>query len=287
MAFDQYSAVWVSHSSLSDYKKCPRLYYLKNIYKDPQTGHKLQITSPSLALGQVVHTVLESLSVVPTHLRFQDSLLDRYELAWNAVSGKKGGFNDPEMEQMYRQRGSDMVRRIMNNPGPLKNLSVKVKQELPHFYLSQEHNLILCGKIDWLEYLKDTDSVHIIDFKTSKTVEEKDSLQLPIYYLLVKNTQKRNVGKASYWYLELENELTPRELPNEQDATDQVLTLAKRVKLARQLQKFQCPTGGCRYCTPFELILQQKAEFVGLGEYGHDVYIVPKHSDSTLESDIV
>ena len=38
MPKDKYTATWVSHTSLSDYIKCPRAYFLKNVYKDPQTG---------------------------------------------------------------------------------------------------------------------------------------------------------------------------------------------------------------------------------------------------------
>ena len=62
---DQYTAVWVSHTSISDFLQCPRAYYLKNVYKDPKTRHKIQLMSPPLALGQVVHSVLESLSILP------------------------------------------------------------------------------------------------------------------------------------------------------------------------------------------------------------------------------
>ena len=56
---------------------------------------------------------------------------------------------------------------------------------------SPEENIILCGKIDWLKYNEDTDSVCIIDFKTGKHDENGESLQLPIYQLLLKNLQKR------------------------------------------------------------------------------------------------
>jgi len=75
MAPDKFAATWVSHSSICDFQHCPRAYYLKNIYKDPKTNRKLQIISPPLALGQVVHTVLESLSKLPADKRFQNGFL--------------------------------------------------------------------------------------------------------------------------------------------------------------------------------------------------------------------
>ncbi|KKQ37796.1 MAG: hypothetical protein US54_C0025G0014, partial [Candidatus Roizmanbacteria bacterium GW2011_GWA2_37_7] len=46
MAPDKFSAVWVSHTSISDFLQCPYAYYLKHVYKDPKTGHKMKIMSP-------------------------------------------------------------------------------------------------------------------------------------------------------------------------------------------------------------------------------------------------
>ena len=70
-----------------------------------------------------------------------------------------------------------MLQRVIKHPGPVAKLAVKIKQDLPYYWLSEEDNIILCGKIDWLEYLPDQDGVHIIDFKTSKYDEAPQSLQ--------------------------------------------------------------------------------------------------------------
>ena len=273
---DKYSAVWVSHSSMSDFLKCPRAYYLKNVYKDPKTGHKVQVTSPSLSLGQAVHEVIESLSVLPTKDRFKESLIAKFERAWKKVSGKRGGFTDPDAEIKFKKRGEEMLRRVMRNPGPVANLAIKIQEDLPHYWLSEKDAILLCGKVDWLEYLPDSDSVHIIDFKTSKAEEDGNSLQLPIYHLLVHNTQQRKVSHASYWYLELNDELTPKELPDLELAHQQVLEIAKKIKLQRQLQHFECPQGsdGCFHCRPFEKILRGEGELVGVNDYKQDVYIL-------------
>lgn len=273
---DKYTAVWVSHSSLSDFLECPRAYFLKNVYKDPKTKHKIQITNPPLSLGAAVHEVIESLSILPTDQRFKDSLTEKFEKIWTKFTGKQGGFFDPESESKYKEKGLEMIRGVEKNPGPLRNLAVKVNMDLPHYWLSEEDNIILCGKIDWLEYLEDQDSVHIIDFKTSKKEESESSLQLPIYHLLVKNTQARPVSKASYWYLRLSDTLTEKPLPDLEEARDQVLKLAKQVKLARQLERFRCPTGGCRACTPYEQVLNGQAEYVGLSGYNNDLYVINK-----------
>lgn len=276
MAGDKYSAVWVSHTSINDFLCCPRAYYLKNMYRDPKTGHKIKLMSPPLALGQAVHEVIEALSVLPTATRFSESLVLKFQDIWPKVSGKKGGFLNDDIEASYKKRGEEMLLRVMKNPGPLVNPAVKIREPLPHYWLSEEKNIILCGKIDWLEYIPANDSVHIIDFKTSKKEEDGDSLQLLIYHLLVHNTQKRPVSKASYWYIALYDHLVPKELPDLNIAHEKILDIAIQMKTARQLNRFPCPDGeaGCRQCQAFESILRGEAEFVGTDEYNADVYII-------------
>lgn len=276
---DHYAAVWVSHTSISDFLTCPRAYYLKNVYKDPRSRHKIQLMSPPLALGQVVHTVLESLSVLPAEQRFKESLIAKFEQAWQKVAGKKGGFPDLATEEKYMERGRHILQMVMDNPGPLSGLAVKIKDDLPHYWLSEKDNLILCGKIDWLEYLPESDSVHIIDFKTSQSEEGESSLQLPIYHLLVHNCQHRQVTKASYWYLGLNKELTEKTLPDLDEAEAQVLKIAKEIKLARQLERFRCSQGeaGCPACRPFERLLKGDGELVGENDFHQDVYILPRN----------
>lgn len=283
---DPYTSVWVSHTSISDFLQCPRAYYLKNVYKDPKTRHKMQLMSPPLALGQVVHAVLESLSTLPGKERFKESLIAKFEQEWQKVSGKKGGFFDAKIEESYKERGRQMLQMVMDNPGPLEGLAVKIKGDLPHYWLSEEDNLILCGKIDWLEYLPDSDSVHIIDFKTSKNEEGESSLQLPIYHLLVHNCQHRQVTKASYWYLGLNKELTGRDLPDLDEAESQILKIAKEIKLARQLERFRCGQGeaGCQACKPFERLLKGEGEFVGENDFHQDIYILPRSREINKEA---
>lgn len=288
MSKDRYSATWVSHSSLSDYLKCPRAYYLKNVYKDPKTGRKIQIMSPSLALGSAVHEVIENLSIIPTADRFKESLVLRLEKIWENYSGKRGGFTNPDQEYHFKERAKAMLRRVMGNPGPLLNKAVKINMDLPSYWLSDEDNIILCGKIDWLEYYPETDSVHIIDFKTSKKEEDDSSLQLPIYLLLVNNCQKRHVDKASYWYLEFSDELSEKELPDTTKAQDEILRTARQIKLARKLEKFSCPRGedGCPACQPFEAVVRGEGELVGTNSNRQDIYILTA-DDTPAEDSII
>ena len=286
MVKDKYSAVWVSHSSIGNFLQCPRAYYLNNVYKDPDTGHKIVLMNPSLALGQAVHTVLEELSALPVEERFRDALINKYDLAWDTVTGELGGFMDKEEEQKYKKRGMEMLKKVEKTPGPLGKLAVKIKRDLPYYWLSEGDNIILCGKVDWLEYIPETDSVHIIDFKTGKYMEKANSLQLPIYLLLVHNCQKRKVTKASYWYLAKSDMLTEKKLPKLEVAHSKVLKVAKQIKDARQKGDYRCPQGptGCFACRQLEAVLRKEAKFVGVDNYRQDVYILQKQADSFAES---
>ncbi len=280
---DKYNATYVSHSSISTFLTCPRAYFLKNVYKDPKTGHKIKIMSPPLALGQAVHEVIESLSEIKTDLRFKTPLLEKFEHVWKKLSGKSGGFWDKDTEFSYYSRGQAMLARVQNNPGPIGDLAIKINQDLPQYWLSEKDNIILCGKIDWLKYYPDTDTVEIIDFKTSKYDESEDSLQLPIYHLLATHCQSRPVTAASYWYLESSDTLTPKKLPDLIESEAKILKIAQKIKLHRTLQKFDCPHGleGCRDCRPYERVLKGEAEYVGIDDYKADVYILQKSAETT------
>jgi len=287
---DKFAATWVSYSSINDWQKCPRAYFLKNIYRNPQTGNKVQLASPSLSLGQAVHEVVESLSILPVEKRFQKSILQKYEQIWKKVSGKIGGFFDEQTELKFKKRGEVMLQKIIKNPGPIGELAIKIKEDLPQYWLSEEDNIILCGKIDWLKYLPDTDSVKIIDFKTGLKKEKSDSLQLPIYLLLVTNTQKRPVIDISYWYLELEDKPEKVKLPNLKEAEQTILKIAKEIKLARKLERFRCPNGeaGCPICKPFEKIAAGEAEFVGINPtYRQDIFVLPSSLQEKQENSYI
>jgi ATP-dependent helicase/DNAse subunit B len=271
---DKYSAVWVSHSSMSDYLKCPRAYFLKNVYRDPKTNHKISVMEPPLALGQAVHEAIEELSTLPVEERFKEPLIKKFEKVWQDVAGDKGGFKPGEHETKFKDRAISMIQRVTDHPGPLVKKAIKIRQELPYYWLSEEDNIILCGKIDWLEYLENTDSVRIIDFKTGKFDEDPDSLQLPIYYLLATHTQTKKVSGISYWYLDRDDKPTDMPLPDMAESTKKILEIAKKVALARKLGHFVCRENGCRVCRPYEAVVAGKAKLVGLNDFGQDLYIL-------------
>lgn len=268
---DKYNAVWVSHSSIGDFLKCPRAYFLHNVYKN-ERGRKINIVNVHLSLGIAVHETLEGLLAYKAEDRFKKPLLQTFEENWAKVSGKVGGFKSEQEEIDAKARAKRMIERVAENPGPLERLAVKLKEHAnnmpPNFHLSEKDNIILSGKIDWLEYVPEDDSVRVIDFKTGKNDEDKDSLQLPIYTLLLNALQKRKVSGAAYWYIDRNNEPTEVMLPDIESARQRVLEAALQVKRAREAKVFECPrgAGGCFACKPFEKIINGEAELVKVDE---------------------
>ena len=288
MAGDKKTALWLSYSSISDYLRCPRCYFLKSVYRDKATGKKIKVVSPALSLGQAVHEVLEGLSKLRVEDRFAKPLFSNFELVWTKVSGRTGGFFSEEVEQAFKARGLAMLSLVTKNPDPLKKLAVKMSTDLPHYFLSEADNIVLCGKVEWLQYFPETDSVHIIDFKTSRFSEGPGSLQLPIYHLLVKNCQNRAIRGASYWYLESSDTPEERILPDVEESARRVLKIAKEIKLARTLEKLVCSDGsaGCNYCQPYEDVLAGKAERVKSDER-YDYYAFNTSSLEPFDSEVL
>jgi len=278
MAQDKYTAIWISHSSMGDFLKCPRAYYLHNVYKDPKTGRKINIINPALSLGQAVHSTLEPLKNIPFNERTNRDLLVDFEQAWTKVSGKMGGFTNDVEEFEVKARGRAMIERVIQNPGPVARKIIRLPEShngmAPNFFLSEKDNIILNGRIDWLEYIEQDDSIRVLDFKTGKHDEGGDSLQIPIYLLLLNALQNRKVSGAAYWYLDRDDNPVDLALPDIDEARKKVLEIAIQVKFAREKKAFNCPRGdgGCFACKPFEAILKGQAEYIGIGGYGQDMY---------------
>ncbi len=271
-----YEAVWLSPSSLSDFEKCPRLYYLRNVYKNPATKRKIQLANPFMSLGTAIHRTINSISTLPKDVRFNNPLQQIFENIWQSFSGEVGGFVNEELEKSFKERGLDMIKRVEEYPGPLSNLALKIEEKIPSMWLSEKELLVLCGVIDWIEVLSD-DSLHIIDFKTGKR-DEEGTLQLSIYRLLVKNYFDRKASKTSFWYLQREKLPTGIDLPDTKAVVKQLIEKGKKIKSLRSQKEILCPSGGCRYCYDYELIVNGEAKHVGVDKLmNKDVYSVQDH----------
>ncbi len=143
---DKYSAVWVSHSSMGDFIKCPRAYYLHNVYKDPKSRRKMSIVSAAMSLGTAVHEVVEGLSNFKAEDRFKNPeiLHKKFEEEWAKISGKKGGFRTHADEIEAKIRGKAMIDRVIAHPGPLLHKTVKFGSDNP--------NTNCCKKLIAIDY---------------------------------------------------------------------------------------------------------------------------------------
>jgi ATP-dependent helicase/DNAse subunit B len=270
-----YGAVWLSPSSLSDFEKCPRLYFLRNVYKNPKTGRKIHVANPYMSLGVAVHRTIDSISSLPKDIRFTASLHGVFENIWKDISGEIGGFVNTEHESKFKEKGSAMITRIEKTPGPLKNYALKIKEKIPNMWLSETNLLVLCGVVDWIEVLFDG-SLHIIDFKTGKN-DEEGRLQLPIYYLLVKSYFKNEISRLSFWYLQKEDLPREAELPDVEETIKDLIKRGNEIRGFRKQKEILCSEGGCSYCFEYEQVLRGKVKYVGVDTFmNRDVYLAGK-----------
>lgn len=278
-----FDALWLSHTSIVNFEKCPRLYYLYNVYKDPVTRRRIQIVNPYLTLGMAVHDTIDAISTLKSSERFRTPLLEIFETVWSTRGGEIGGFVSPEEEAEFKKRGTDMIKRITQHPGPLARLALKIRDKeevVAAMWLSEAENIVLCGNVDWAEYLPDK-SLHIIDFKTGRHEEEDGSLQLGIYVLLAENKKHLPVSKLSYWYLDHDTEPVIQELPDLTNVKEELLTVGKKMKEVRSKNPTDivCPSGGCRYCLEYESVIRKQAQHVGYdSRMGRELYIVNQFS---------
>ena len=88
--------------------------------------------------------------------------------------------------------------------------------------------------------------------------------------------QKRKVSSAAYWYLDRDDGFVSVPIVSIQEAQEKVLNVARKVKEAREKNEFICPRGseGCFTCAPYEKIVRGEAEYLGVGGYNQDLYLL-------------
>ncbi len=264
-------AVFISPSSLSDFDKCPQLYYYKAVYRAP-SGLKIQIINPAIALGQVVHEVINQLLNLAVVQRSKDQMLDIYEFLWKTITGEKGGFTTEEDDS--KRRGLEMLERFWAN-GHFREAEMVKLPAFPKVDLG--NNLILTGKLDWIE--KDGETYHVIDFKTGKNEEKAESMQLPIYAVLACGILKTFAIRTSYWYLDKEDSLTSFPLPDINETTRLLVSKGGIIQKARQTNSFKCQSGreNCYHCRDILAVANGFGKLVAVDttNYKQEIYILP------------
>lgn len=273
MAFNP-NAVFISPSSLSDFDKCPKLYYYRYVYKTPDTGLKVQIINPALALGQAVHDIIERFVALEPLLRTKAAFDEIFATVWNGLSGDKGGFSTKEEEGTYLARGKIMLKNFFAN----QHFLTSEKAKLPDFLKADlGEDLILTGKLDWIE--KVDDSYHLVDFKTGKNEEKEGSIQLPIYVILAGKILQTTDIKASYWYLDQGSGLRGFDLPDLEEFAVDLKRKGLVIKKSRLTNSFVCPKGeSCWACRDMmAVIVGKKGKLVSVDSARkQEIYILPK-----------
>lgn len=284
MAFNP-DAVFISPSSLADFEKCPQLYYYRNIYRSPR-GLKIQLINPSLALGQTVHDTLDQFLKLTPLERTHDSLISTLNFIWSQTSGEKGGFTSNQEESDFKERAMAMLEKFWSHP----HFKTAQPVKLPNFpKLDLGDNLILTGKLDWIEEFDG--GFRVIDFKTGKNEEKEDSLQLPIYALLAQEIVKTPNVKTFYWYLDKDDDITSFDLPDLEKTKDQLKQKGELVKLVRQTQSYRCQSGqeSCWACRDFVSLAKGAGKLVTIDPVNRrqEIYILtkPKPAKSTESFD--
>lgn len=268
-------AIFLSNTSLGDFLKCPRAYYLRNVYRNPKTGYRIQVASPYISLGAIVHDAIK------WFLENQDKpsllqLSEQFRNFWWKYHGKRGGFSSGEEEKLFGQRGLKMLENFAANYQKLEKLVKSAK--FPKYHLLE--NVVLTGNLDYVGELPDG-SLSVIDFKTG-TKDEDSPLQLYIYGILAENHYGKKVKKMGFWYLDRDAEPKEVVLDPLEKTLEWLSEKGAEVKKALGENNWVCKNGpesaeGCRNCRDYQAILEGKGEFM-FSDHGYkkDVYYLEK-----------
>ncbi len=275
--------LWISHSALSSFERCPHLYYLEYIYKNPKTNNRIQITNPYFSLGLAVHQAIEEMAKFSIKERKSISLLERYNQIFENYQGLKGGFISKKKEDDFYNRGVKMIEKIEKSL-LLSTNNTSTKTDFPKIDLFSRKELgikaVLVGSIDWIE-LNEKNKAHIIDFKTGNSKESNGSMQLSIYKILAQKNLQEEVEKVSYWYLQHDNSPVEQTPGDTKECLHIIKEKTKEIKKAIDENNFKCNfSGKCFSCRDYEKIFSGEAEQVQLkNSKNKDVFCVFKEKD--------
>lgn len=252
------NAIYLSHTSLKDFLSCPRAYYLKNLYRDPETGLRIQIISPYLVLGSTVHDAIKWYLDMKGEVT-SEQLIQKFKSLWMNYRGKRGGFTSREEEATFGKRGLKMLDNFFKNA---KNLQKSAPEKVfPKYNLFE--NVVLIGNFDFVG--DNGESLEIIDFKTG-IHDEDDPIQLYIYSILAEANFGKPVTKAAFWYLDRDD--LPKEIVLDSLEPKLLWLKEKAIELKKAVEEnnWVCKNGpepaeGCRDCKEYSAVIEGKGEF--------------------------
>lgn len=261
-------ALFISYTGLKDFLRCPRSYYLKNRYKDPKSGNKIQITSPYLTLGSLVHDSIKWY-LQTNRTAKKDDVIKNFRNHWLKYRGKRGGFSSVSQEASFGKRGLEMLDNFMKN-------ALSLEANIPAYDFLKfilDEKIILNGKADFIGKLADG-SLHVVDFKTG-TREEDDPTQLHAYAILAESNLQRKVSKISYWYLDKDSAPKEAVLDPLEDKLAWLKEKALQIQKAIKEDHWVCIKGDdlCGECKNYQAIIDGKGEFQFSDEaFKKDIY---------------
>lgn len=262
--------IFVSFTALSDFLKCPRSYYLKNIYRDSKTGHRIQIASPHLSLGSTVHDAIKWYIEMKGQVKDEQTVA-KFRNLWLKYRGRRGGFESDEMEAGFGKRGLKMLQNFLKNAQKLEKITHQM--DFPKLHLFDE--VILIGNLDFIGERPDG-TLHVLDFKTGAN-QQKDTLQLYIYAILAEANFGKPVTAASFWYLDREDDPRQIVLDPLEPKLAWIKEKARELKKAIGAGSWVClKAGQCIDCSRYQAIIDGQGEFQFTDHrYKKDVYYLP------------
>lgn len=265
----------ISYTSLSDFLRCPRAYYLKNVYRDPRQGYRLQISSPYLTLGATIHDSLKwflEAEEKPTRAE----TIDKFKNLWRKYRQKRGGFKSLEEEAGFGTRGLKMLDNFLGHVEVLEPAAPFL--HFPKFELVDD--IILWGNMDFVGKCPDG-TLHVVDFKTGSR-DEESPLQLYIYAILAEANLQIPVSKASFWYLDREDEPRSIVLDPLEGQIEWLKQKGLELKEAVTKNEWICIKSPdlCRDCRDYQAILDGKGEYLFSDDsFRKEVYFLDLSSD--------
>jgi len=203
---------------------------LTEVYSSPK---------PYLTMGAHVHNALKDLYDLPAEKRtaqVSESILRR---RWKE---NRLGFADLEEEKKYGIQAIRMLRLFTHKMDVARD--PVALEEFQNVECAPD--VFLTGRIDRID--KEPEGLHIIDYKTGKFNEEWVSPeQLKLYAVMVANSMKAPVRKASFLYLATHTWYTID--VNEDLIEDAVEDLQEKVEQIRTEKEYSPEVGDhCKFC---------------------------------------
>ncbi|MDP8237484.1 MAG: PD-(D/E)XK nuclease family protein [Candidatus Hatepunaea meridiana] len=244
-----------SVTSLEDFSGCPFLYYIKHILKAKRWEEpKLAIEPPAIAIGEVIHAVLERFYTQTQDsgwLPLKDDDLDNVKTAIKDILADemkriKNKYPIPrvlwelENKRLEERLLRFIIEDIKRSDGyNFDKAEVEIDQILTFETDEEEYRVHLSGKIDRIDLSDDNRSIRIIDYKTGQARSKANqfsggkSLQLPIYLKsILDSNPDADLQSSIAEYLHIKQDGSIRSIPFEgQQLIERSEDLGRLVKI--------------------------------------------------------